>query len=244
MIGQSAFKIYLCTAFWLLPEGFTIPYYMHYTHLFFDLDGTLIDSKEGILSSVKYFMDKTNIPENERPKDLNPFIGPPLRDSFRLLFGLNPDEADEATRIYREHYSEKGFNEYRVYPGIKEILFFLKNSGCSLSLVTSKAEFYAIKIIEAAGFSGLFDAVSGCMLNGERSKKHDLILYTLDQLKIKPSQNVIMIGDRYLDVKGAHAAGISSAAVLYGYGDRPEFNALPPDLFINRPEDLRCLANK
>lgn len=217
---------------------------MPYTHLFFDLDGTLIDSKEGILSSVRYFMDKANIPEHKRPKDLNLFIGPPLRDSFRLLFGLNPDDADKATQIYREHYSVKGFNEYRLYPGIKESLQFLKNSGLSLSLVTSKAEFYAIKIIESAGFSGLFDAISGSLLTGERSSKHDLILYTLDQLKIKPSRNVIMIGDRSFDIEGANAAGISSAAVLYGYGDRAEFDALSPDLFIKRASDLRSLTNR
>lgn len=225
-------------------ENYNTFNYMHYTHLFFDLDGTLIDSKAGILNSVKYFMDKTNIPENERPEDLNPFIGPPLRDSFRLLFGLSADEAEDATKIYREYYSKSGFKEYQVYPGIEETLTFLKNSGCSLSLVTSKAEFYARMIVKASGFSGLFDAISGCMLNGERSKKHDLILYTLDQLKLKPSKSVIMIGDRYLDVEGAHVSGISSAAVLYGYGDRSEFDHLSPDLFVNKPEELRCLVKE
>lgn len=214
---------------------------MHYTHLFFDLDGTLIDSKKGIFESVNYYMDKVGLPEDMRPKDLNPFIGPPLRDSFKLLFDLNPAEADDATRIYREYYSASGYSEYTLYPGIKEILSFLKNSGFSLSLVTSKAEFYALKIVEQSEMTGLFDTVSGCLLNGERSRKEDLILYTLDRLKLKPGKEVIMIGDRYHDVEGAHAAGISSAAVLYGYGNRQEFANLPPDLFINKPEDLQNL---
>ena len=217
---------------------------MRYTHLFFDLDGTLIDSKKGIFKSVNYYMDKVELPGNKRPKDLNPFIGPPLRDSFQLLFGLNPAEADEATRIYREYYSASGYSEYVMYPEIIEILSFLKKSGCSLSLVTSKAEFYALKIVEQSGMTGLFDTVSGCLINGERSRKEDLILYTLDRLKLKPSAKVIMIGDRYHDIEGAHATGISSAAVLYGYGNRQEFAEMSPDLFIEHPIGLRDLVKQ
>lgn len=217
---------------------------MKYTHLFFDLDGTLIDSRLGILNSVKYFMDKKDIAEDDRPLDLNPFIGPPLRDSFRLLFGLTTNEAEQAVHIYREYYSIKGYREYSVYPHVEEALNYLKNCGLSLSLVTSKAEYFAHKIIQEAGLSRWFDAVSGSMLTGERSKKHELILHTLEQLQIKASRSILMVGDRYFDVEGARAAGVSSAAVLYGYGQKEEFTLMPPDRFINSPRCLKSLAVK
>ncbi len=214
---------------------------MKYKHLFFDLDGTLIDSKRGIFNAVHYTLDKMEIKAEDRPSDFNPFIGPPLRDSFRDLFNLTVEEAEMATKIYREYYSKTGLYEYSIYDGIPEALNQLVERGFVISLVTSKAESYARLIIESTPFSKYFETVSGCELDGRRSTKHELINYTLHKLKLSPSADVLMIGDRYHDIRGAKLAGVSSAAVLYGYGSNDELLEEAPDLFINTPYELTSL---
>ncbi len=214
---------------------------MKYKHLFFDLDGTLIDSKRGIFNAVHYTLDKMGILAVNRPSDLNPFIGPPLRDSFRDLFNLTSADAESATKIYREYYSKTGLYEYTIYDGIPEALKQLFERGFIISLVTSKAESYARLIIESTPFSKCFQTISGCELDGRRSTKHELINYTLHKLNIKPSADVLMIGDRYHDIRGAKLSGVSSAAVLYGYGSKNELLEEAPDLFINSPFELGSL---
>lgn len=209
--------------------------------MLFDLDGTLIDSKRGIFNAVHYTIERMSIPEEDRPKDLNPFIGPPLRDSFKLLFNLSDESSELATKIYREYYSQAGLYEYDIYEGVNESLHKLADKGFSMSVVTSKAEVYAKLIIESAPFKECFSIISGCELDGRRSMKQELINYTLDRLKIQPSRDVLMIGDRYHDIRGAKFSGVSSAAVLYGYGTLSELKNESPTLFINSPADLTFL---
>ncbi|MBK9359367.1 MAG: HAD hydrolase-like protein [Bacteroidales bacterium] len=211
---------------------------MKFSHLFFDLDGTLIDSKPGIFNSVYYTLEKLEIRKDYWPENLNPFIGPPLRESFKSLFGFDEDLTEKATTIYREYYSQTGMNEFTIYPGIREALKQLKDSGFNLSVVTSKAEQYAIKMVRNAGFSEFITIVSGCEINGTRSEKAELINYTLDRLGLKPSKQILMIGDRYHDLRGARITGISSAAVLYGYGSVSELAAETPGITIATPIEL------
>lgn len=214
---------------------------MNYTHLLFDLDGTLIDSRRGIFNSVTYTLDKLNIPFASRPENFNPFIGPPLRESFQLLFNFNAQQADEAAGIYREYYGVTGLFEYDIYQDIEIVLHELKSAGFEMCLVTSKAEFYAKQIIQESSFKDYFTTISGCELNGERSSKDELIAYTLNKLKVKSSPSVLMIGDRYHDIRGAKKAGVSSAAILYGYGSLAELSAEKPDVIIKAPKDLLLL---
>ncbi|PKO99406.1 MAG: phosphoglycolate phosphatase [Bacteroidetes bacterium HGW-Bacteroidetes-9] len=211
---------------------------MKFTHLFFDLDGTLIDSKSGIFNSLQCTLEEIGIPSSDWPGDFNPFIGPPLRISFKTLFGFDDDMAEKATNIYRKYYSSNGIQEFDIFPGIAEALTALHKSGFSISLVTSKAEVYASAIIQETGFSAIFQTISGCELNGDRSDKAELIMYTLNKLGINPSPEILMIGDRNHDLIGARTARISSAAVLYGYGSLEELTTESPLLLIHSPGDL------
>lgn len=211
---------------------------MAFTHVFFDLDGTLTDSKPGIFNSANYAAGKLGIPPEQRPADLTPFIGPPLRDSFRLVFGLSAGDAELAVKYYREYYGKEGMHQYRIYEGILESLESLHKKELKLSVVTSKAEVYASEIISRSPLNKFFNMVSGCELNGNRSDKGELILYNCQRLGIQPGPEILMIGDRYHDLRGAAQAGVSSAAVTYGYGSVEELENEKPALMIHSPFQL------
>ncbi|MBW6492118.1 MAG: HAD hydrolase-like protein [Lentimicrobium sp.] len=216
---------------------------MRFTHFFFDLDGTLTDSRRGIYNSALYAVDKLGIPASKRPDDLSPFIGPPLRDSFKLVFGLNDEMAELATSYYREYYGREGLYQHAIYPRIPEVLEELSSRGLNLSVVTSKAEVYAKEIISNSPLSDLFSGISGCELNGERSQKNELIDYNFKKLGKTDKSKILMIGDRMHDIRGARQSGISSAGVLYGFGSLDEIMNEKPDFLITNPDDLLLVNN-
>lgn len=112
-----------------------------YSSVFFDLDGTIIDSGEGVSNSVLYALKKFGI-EETRQNALR-FIGPPLANSFKEFYGFDDEKATRGIEIYREYYREKGIFECYLYDGIKELLLWLKNEGYKVVLCTSKPEEYA-----------------------------------------------------------------------------------------------------
>ena len=98
-----------------------------FPYVLFDLDGTLTDPKPGITQCVQYALRCMGIEEPDLDK-LEPFIGPPLTDSFREFYGMDQEQAAEAVAKYRERFSEKGLYENEIYPGMKRLLENLKNT--------------------------------------------------------------------------------------------------------------------
>ena len=97
-----------------------------FPYVLFDLDGTLTDPKPGITQCVQYALRCMGIEEPDLDK-LEPFIGPPLTDSFREFYGMDQEQAAEAVAKYRERFSEKGLYENEIYPGMKQMLENLKS---------------------------------------------------------------------------------------------------------------------
>lgn len=125
-------------------------------HILFDLDGTLTDSFKGIVHSVQYALSRYGIVENDLHK-LTPFIGPPLTYSFREFYHFSDAQADEAVSYYREYFSNKGWLENTVYPGVPEMLQTLRGVGKHLYVATSKPTEFAVRILEHFGLSVFFD---------------------------------------------------------------------------------------
>lgn len=98
-----------------------------YQYILFDLDGTLTDPKLGITTCVQYALHKMGIEEPDLDK-LEPFIGPPLMDSFREFYGFDEEQGRQATMYYRERFSVTGLFENEVYPGMERLLAALKLS--------------------------------------------------------------------------------------------------------------------
>lgn len=211
-----------------------------YEYVLFDLDGTLTDPKEGITKSVAYALESFGI-HVEDLDTLCKFIGPPLKESFMVYYGLSDEQGDEAVAKYRERFSVTGLFENKVYDEIRETLEALKKSGKTLIVATSKPSVYSRQILEHFDLMKYFTFLSGSELDGTRVDKAEVIAYALQENGIQDLSNVIMVGDREHDIIGANKNQIDSVGVLYGYGCREEFEENHATYVVERVEELRNL---
>ncbi|MEO5714499.1 MAG: HAD family hydrolase [Luteolibacter sp.] len=189
-------------------------------HLLFDLDGTLTDSRPGIIASIQHSLAENGLPV-PAAENLLWCIGPPILESFQKLVASAPELFESTVRSYRERYGSIGLFENSVYPGIVETLEELRGLGHVLHVATSKATVYSKPIIDHFGLNKYFASVNGSELDGTRANKAELIAHILEREKIAAT-DAIMIGDREHDIIGAKANGVTSIGVLWGYGTGAE----------------------
>ncbi len=192
-----------------------------YAHLLFDLDGTLTDPMEGITRSVRYALRHFGIEVTDL-RELTPFIGPPLAESFREFYGFDGERIPEAIRVMREYFNERGWCENRLYDGMPRLLGRLQAAGYELAVATSKPTVFARRILDHFDLTRYFSFVGGAEMDGRRQAKADVIAYVLQELDIADPAGCLMIGDRRHDIAGAAAVGMDSCGVLWGYGSREE----------------------
>ena len=191
-----------------------------YETVIFDLDGTIIDSAEGIINSFTYTFEKLGVAVPPRG-EMGVFIGPPLLYSFETICGLGRDGATRAVEIYREYFGKYGVHQNTVYAGAENMLAELKSRGKTLLLATSKYELYAVQILENLGLAKYFSFIAGSEKDGGRGTKAEVISYVLRETGVR-KESAVMVGDRMHDTVGAREAGVDSIGVLWGYGSRTE----------------------
>ncbi|HEL1667308.1 HAD family hydrolase [Streptococcus suis] len=208
-----------------------------YQTILFDLDGTLTDSGQGILNSVAYALEKMGIEEPDTA-NLNRFIGPPLYESFSRFYQLSPEDTQSAVDAFRVYFKEKGMFENQLYPGIIPLLEELRTAGKTLVIATSKPEIFAKQILEHFGIAHYFDVIAGASLDSSRISKVDVIGYAINQLEAFPKQ-AVMIGDREHDIEGARMHQLPAIGVLYGYGNKQEFEKAGATMIVETVQDLK-----
>lgn len=202
--------------------------------IFFDLDGTLTDSGEGITKCVKLALNHFGIPVADL-NTLRIFVGPPLRDSF-LKFGVSADQLEEAIAVYRSRYTTVGKFENYPYPGIRTLLEQLRTLGHRLFVATSKPEGMSVEILDKFDLSRYFDEICGASLDGSRDSKSAVIAYLLN--KIGGADNAVMVGDTAFDVIGAAVHNIPTIGVSWGYGNVDEMKASGAIAIAETPQQL------
>ena len=210
-------------------------------YIFFDLDGTLTDSKEGLFNGLRKALLAFNIEKSD--EELMPFLGPSLWDSLPEYAGLNGEECRKAVEIYREYYFSKGIFENKLYPGIENLLEKLKKSGRHMSVATGKPQEQAEIVTDYFKITGYFDGVFGTSYDQTLSKKEQVIRLAMENLSLneKDCSRIIMVGDRKNDIIGAHKNNIEVCTVLYGYGNIKEFEENKADYICDSVLDLQEL---
>jgi phosphoglycolate phosphatase len=210
---------------------------MPFTHILFDLDGTLTNPRLGIGNSLKYALRQMQI-DGFSDEILERFVGPPLQEGFKNLFGMNERNTNLAVEHFRTYFGEKGLYENIPYSGILELLEELHLSGKRVYVVTSKLEKYAKLIIRHFEFDRYIDDLQGAEATGKHSGKGHLIAALMERNRILPSASVVMIGDTHYDLIGAKENDISCIAVGYGFGTDESLSAANPDFLVDSVDEL------
>lgn len=208
-----------------------------FTHIIFDLDGTLADPREGIRNSIKHALGKMKNAEFSEDL-LERFIGPSLQWGFSNIFGMNEKDTDLAVKYFREYFGEKGLYENEPYPGIYDLMESLQSSGKKMYIASSKLEKYVHRILDHFGFEKYITMVKGADYGGLNASKKELIYDLMAIRQIDHSKEIVMVGDTVYDINGGKQNRISTIAVGYGFGIKEELIAAEPDYYVASVEEL------
>jgi phosphoglycolate phosphatase len=213
----------------------------NYTTVLWDLDGTIIDSSPGVYESFNQTFRRFGMAELT-PAQMQPFMGPPLRTTFREILGMSHDECEEALAVYRDFYLKQGGAlNCHLYPGVIETIQKLQSAGVTLSLATSKAERGTKIVGEHFDFLKYFSVLGTASNDEKRNTKADVLTYAFDELKKHGADlsRVILIGDRIHDIEGAREHGIEVCLVKWGFGNEEEW--AQADYLVENTEELEAV---
>ena len=214
----------------------------NYDYILFDFDGTLADSKPGIVNCIRHTLDKHGIAYTDAI--LDKMVGPPFRVSMKEFFGLELDQIEDLIADYRGEYATGGWRACSVYDGIEDALATLKAAGKHLAVATSKPIKFTSVIVDELGLKKYFEFVGGASADASKESKADVINLALENLGVKDKSKVLMVGDRLYDIVGAKECGIDVVAGLWGYGDREEFETYGATYIVDTPADVVKLVLK
>lgn len=199
--------------------------------IFFDLDGTLVDSSIGIHNGFTYTFEQLGVPSPDA-KTIRSFMGPPLETSFSSC--LPADQIELAIQLYRSYYKEKGVYEAQLFPQIKDLLTELAEHY-PLYITTTKNTPTAVHMTSNFGIDHFFDGIFGS--NPQALHKADVIRQALTAHNLA-SENVVIVGDTKYDMIGAQETGIKKLAVTWGFGDVKDLMTYQPDWVAHQPTDI------
>ena len=207
-----------------------------YDAVVFDLDGTLFDAEEGIVSSVVKAMKEMGL-EIPQGAQLRQVVGPPLRYSFHDLLNVPSERLDEAADRYAHIFRSEGMYRYSVYPGIRTMLRVLKENGIYVALASSKPRDLCEHILRHYGLRHYFDRVIGETDSHAKLGKPEMIRRALPE----HYERAAMVGDRLYDMEGAKAAGVDGVGAVYGCGSVEELQNAGATLLVSDADELREL---
>ena len=188
----------------------------NYDAVVFDLDGTLLDTSEGIFSSVGYVISTLGLPMPS-PEVMRTFIGPPIQKSFMRVFGFSKEDGDKAANMFRDRYKDDDILLAVPYDGIFETIEKLKEGGVKCAVATYKRQDYAEKILKHFGFDRICDCICGSDFEGKLAKK-DIIENAIGNMGVTDHSRVVMVGDSDNDAQGAEGINVPFIGVTYGFG--------------------------
>ena len=182
--------------------------------IIFDFDGTIIDTKQGIISGATYALDMMGI-KNESYDNLYRFIGPSLRYSFKEYYHFDDENTIEAIKYYREYYFKEGIYDAKLYDGIVDLLEDLYSSGITLSIASAKYQLAVEKQLEIFNIQKYFKVAMGNVEVDKPSTKTETVKRVIDQFPTICKDNIIMVGDSKSDAVGAFDNEVDFVAAIY-----------------------------
>jgi phosphoglycolate phosphatase-like HAD superfamily hydrolase len=210
-------------------------------HVCFDLDGTLVDSKKTILESTRAALSKLNIKYNIPEDSFNNMIGKHFVDIFTEL-EMDDVDFEEFIPIYKELYFDFIGSSY-LYNGVNETLNYLNKKQIKVSLLTTKGQGQAEKIIDHFNLRNSFNYIMGRRDGIAHKPSPEPLIYICKELRVEPSET-LMVGDTELDIQCGKNALAKTCGVLYGYRTKEQMEKEEPDLIISGLNELIKVLEK
>ena len=204
----------------------------------FDLDGTLTDPADGIVTCHRWALEALGF-EFPPDVDVSSIIGPPAEEAHAIL-GVPPERIAESTRLYRERFAVAGWLDDTAYAGIAELLTDLAAGGWQLGVATMKLEPFAVKVLERVGLADRFAVIAGSDAARNRATKRTVIDHALGQLD-RDAAGAVMIGDRRHDIDAGRSLGMTTIGVAWGFGPIEELMAADAHAIAAAPSDVADL---
>ena len=205
--------------------------------IIFDLDGTLLDTRDDILAAFGKAFEGLGIPAPP-PQKLVSVIGKRLEDCFAVFLDDDEARSAEGARLFRSWYADHYRDRTRPYPGVEEALARLA-SRHRLAVCTMKKGIYARALVDSFGWGPLFRSVLGSEEGFPAKPDPAMLLELCRRLDVEP-EGVLYVGDTSLDAEMARRAGASFAFAAYGYGS---LENQPVQVVLSSPEDLSVLGS-
>jgi phosphoglycolate phosphatase len=206
-----------------------------------DLDGTLSDSRPGIVGCFRYTLAQLGH-DPAVSGDLTWAVGPPIAVSIgRLLAQYGDTRVDEGLAVYRARYSAVAIYDCAVYPGVVAMLDALRDAGRVMCIATSKRRDFAERVMDHLGLRAHVRAVYGAEPGGGLDQKAGLLAHILAREGFAADATV-MLGDRLHDIHAAQANKVRSIGAAWGYGGAAELREAGADCIAESPHDVPALA--
>ena len=199
------------------------------SHFCFDLDGTLVDSSKTIFEATAHSLVKLGIDFNVDENLFALKIGKHFNDIFEA-FNISVPDFDQFIMIYKENYFEQ-IKYSSLYPGVEETLEELKNCGLKISLLTTKGQDQAEKIIEHFNLSKYFNLIMGRRDGIAHKPSPEPLQMICKELSVD-LKNTVMVGDTELDIQCGKNAGSFTCGVSYGYRTKDLLEIEKPDFIV------------
>lgn len=188
---------------------------MKYDAVIFDLDGTLMDTSDGVIKSIEYTIEKLGY-EPLTSDVVRTFIGPPIQNSFRNTYGLNDEETAKAASTFRNAYKDVFLFNAEIYTGMLDFLKKLRSAGIKTSVATYKREDYTRKLLDKFELKQYFDFIMGSDMEGKLTKS-DIVKSCIEFSGVDRSKTVL-VGDTVHDAVGAQQQQVDFIGVTFGFG--------------------------
>ena len=210
--------------------------YMKYDAIFFDLDGTVVDSLQDIVDAVNHTMRAFGLPEHT-PVQLKPHLGWGVDHLMHAILPDHPQaQVDAVLAHYRPYYARHAGDKSRPFDGILPLMARLKERGLALAILSNKPD-AAVQPLAEKYFSGLVCLAVG-EVEGVRRKPHpDMVVAAADQLGI-PLRRCLYVGDSEVDIDTASNTGIDCACVTWGFRTRDQLIKAGASIIVDTPEEL------
>ncbi len=209
---------------------------MNYKNLILDFDGTLADTKESILQSMKFVADNFHI-DNYDEKTIEKLIGLPLKTTFEEAFSIDEKLIPEATLVYREYYNKIVIDTISLFDGVKNTLLDFHNQGINMTVASSKGKEALIKILKKQNVYDIFTFVGGEEDAKNKKPSPDIVNLIMDRYRYHPSE-CLVVGDTIFDIEMGQRANVDTCGVTYGNNTREKLEKQKPNYIIDHFRSL------